>query len=48
MKCSLHCDRRGERDIISILSISRCGQRGGDNVAQTIANQNKEVVGWST
>lgn len=48
MKCSLHSDRCGEGDGVSVLSICSCGQRGGDDVAGSVADKNKKVVTWST
>lgn len=41
-------DRGGEGDGISILGVRCSGQRGRNNVAGSIANQDKEIVSWTT
>lgn len=48
MKCSLQSDRSREGDGVSILSISSCGQWGGHDVAGPIADQDEEVMTWTT
>lgn len=48
MMCILQSDRSRERDCVSILSVSSCGQRGGDDVAGAVTDQDEEVVTWPT
>lgn len=48
MRCSLQSDRSREGDGVSILSISSCGQWGGHDVAGPIADQDEEVMTWTT
>lgn len=44
MQQVLQGDRGGERDGVSVLSVSSCSQRRGNHVAGAVADEYEEVV----